>query len=196
MLKTLVILACGAFLLSACGGSPQATKGKAFLLYEQGKYEESLPLLEKSFAGGLDDPELVVRLAYCRSEVKGDVTAAIEILRDSALRYPDYARTYYQLGFIAYNHGPDESQQNIKQAIGFTRRAADLAPQDFKIIDNLGMFYLLTDQFDSALARFDQALKINPEDAELKTRIAQAKDFKQRLAEVDSLAAKDTLRLK
>jgi len=175
---------------------PETAKEQGFLRYDLGRYSEAHPLLERAFAGGLDDPELVVRLAHCRTTVKEDPTGAINILRDSALKYPDYARTYYELGFIAHDFGPTDDFRNVLQAIGFTRKAVELDPDDWRFKDNLGMFYLEMRELDSAMAFFQAARVLTTDYPELNARIEQTHQLLEEKARLDSLAVADTVELK
>ncbi len=183
------------FATAGCGVSPEVAKQKGFALYDLGQFEEAHPYLEKAYVGEESDPELVVRLAYCRTAVAGDITGAISILRDSMLRHPEYARTYYQLGYIAYNYGPKEKNANIIQALYFTRKAAELDSTDFKIIDNLGMYHLLLGELDSAMVCFQTAKQIKPDNADLNRRIEMTRGLLKKEAKLDSMMTADTLKL-
>jgi tetratricopeptide (TPR) repeat protein len=180
-------------LLAGCGMSPEAAKQRGFAFYDLKQFKDAFPLLEKAYKKGLDDPELVVRLAYCRAIIGGDPAAAIAILRDSVLKYPKYARTYFELGFIAQQFGPNEGQANVKQALGFTRKAVALDSTDWLSVDNLGMFYFMLGDLDSAEIWFKAASRLKSNDAELNARLAQIAELK---AKRDSLkTTEDTLRL-
>ncbi len=182
-------------LIAGCGKNPEGAKQRAFDLYDLKKYADALPLLEKAFVGGIDDPELVVRLAYCRATISGDGLSAINILRDSAAKYPKYARTYFELGFVAHQFGPTDGQQNVRQAIGFTRKAIQLDSIDYKFRDNLGMFFFMTGELDSAEFWFKAAKALNADDADLNAKIVQIGELKARKAAEDSVAALDTTRI-
>lgn len=179
-------------LLASCSTSPETAMQRGFDCYDLNKYGEALPLLEKAFQKGIDDPELVVRLAFCKAHIQGDGLTAINILRESAAKYPKYARTYYELGYIAQNFGPVEGQQNIRQAIGFTRKAVQLDTTEYKFRDNLGMFFFMINELDSAQYWFSEAKKLKSDDPELNARIAQIVELKARKASNDSLASLDT----
>jgi len=182
--------------LSGCGNSPESAKQRGFELYDLQKFSESLPLLEKAFAGKIDDPELIVRLAYCRATVTGDGLTALSILSESAKKYPNYARTYFELGYIAHQFGAVEGQQNIRQALGFTRKAVELDSTDYKMRDNLGMYFFMLGALDSAEYWFIAAKELNQNDAKLAAKIVQIQELKARKVIEDSLAALDTTRLK
>jgi len=173
--------------------TPEQAKTRAFQFYDLQQYKEAFPLLEKAFEGGIDDPEMIVRLAYCRAVLGSDASGAINILRDSALKYPKYARTYFELGFIAHNFGPTEGRENIRQALGFTRMAVKLDSTDWRSMDNLGMYLVMLDSLDEAQAVFLDAQKLNANFPELNTRIQQVADL---IAKRDSTTAKiDTVKL-
>ncbi len=190
------IILASALALTGCGNNPEAAKQRGFDLYDIKKYADALPLLEKAFAGKIDDPELVVRLAYCRATIGGDGLSALSILRDSALKYPKYARTYFELGYIAHQFGSTDEQQNIKQALGFTRKAIQLDSSDYKMRDNLGMFFFLLGELDSAEFWFTAAKAMNSEDTDLNLKLAQIGELKVRKAAEDSIAMLDTTRIK
>lgn len=188
-----LILVTSGVILAGCGMTPEQAKTRAFQFYDLQQYKEAFPLLEKAFEGGIDDPEMIVRLAYCRAVLGSDASGAINILRDSALKYPKYARTYFELGFIAHNFGPTEGRENIRQALGFTRMAVKLDSTDWRSMDNLGMYLVMLDSLDEAQAVFLDAQKLNANFPELNTRIQQVADL---IAKRDSTTAKiDTVKL-
>jgi len=188
-MKIYLLAALTGLLLAGCGMTPEAAKERAFSFYDLKQYKEATPLLEKAFQGGIDDPELVVRLAYCRAMISNEPTKAIEILRDSALKYPKYARTYFELGFLAEHFGPTEGRANLRQALGFTRMAVALDSTDWKALDNLGMYYFQLGDLDSAKFAWVKAQTIQKDHAELNTRLRQIEEL---IAKRDS-AAVDTV---
>jgi len=187
----LCIALCGT--ITGCGDRDPKTAG--FNFYDAGYFKEALPRLEKAYANSQDDPELIVRLAHCLAEEKKDPRAALEILHASTLKFPDYARTYYQLGFIAFRHGSTENDENILQALGFTRKAAELDSTNFKIVDNVGMYHRRLDNLDSALFWFERAERINPEYPQLNQRLKDTKMLIARKAAADSILTADTLNI-
>ena len=68
------LTAAGLLLLSAaCTGEGRGRRElrEATALYEQGKYAEALPLLEKARQAGLQEGVLLYQLGYCREAVEG-----------------------------------------------------------------------------------------------------------------------------
>ncbi len=190
-----VVIVASILLLTGCGSSPEAAKQRGFDLYDLQKFADALPLLEKAYAGGIDDPELVVRLAYCQATITADGLTALNILRKSAEKYPNYARTYFELGYVAFQFGSTDNQQNVRQALGFTRKAVQLDSIDYKMRDNLAMDFFLLGELDSAEYWFKAAQVLNPTEAKLDAKILQVKELKHRKAVDDSLATLDTMKI-
>lgn|GEM_PF-5516637 len=185
----------GSLLLLNLGCSEGDPKAKGFDLYDSRNFDNALPLLEKAWTASQDDPELGVRLAYCLAEVRNDPEAALKILHASTLKFPDYARTYYQLGFIAFRHGNTKDKENLHQALGFTRKAAQLDESNFKIVDNVGMYHSMLGNLDSALYWLERAILIDPHQPQLKARIEGTRKQIIEKAKRDSVLVADTLRL-
>ena len=158
-------------LISGCSISPEEARDKGFQLYDSNRKQKAYSYLEKAYSGGIDDPELCVRLSFCRIAIDNDPSGGIEILRDSALRYPDYAPTYDQLGKIALKFGPNENNANLYQAIYFARKAVETDPSEWRYKDNLGAYLYLVGEPDSALVWFKAAWELNPVDPEFEERI-------------------------
>ncbi|OLC53421.1 MAG: hypothetical protein AUH92_06060 [Acidobacteria bacterium 13_1_40CM_4_69_4] len=68
ILRVLVL----AFLCVACSkeNTPRRTAGQGVALYNQGKYAEALPLLQRASETGLKDGVLLYQLGYCREVVE------------------------------------------------------------------------------------------------------------------------------
>jgi len=166
--------------------SPQDAYVQGLKLYEEGQIYKAYPLLKKAHEGGVSQPQLALCLAYCMVSVDDDPSGAIEILRDSALRFPDFAPTYYQLGLISFNFSPTDNGENIQQALFFARKAVELSPEEWLYADNLGTYLYLSGERDSALFYFRRAHELNPFNEELAKRVKQ---LEESLSETDSLSA-------
>jgi tetratricopeptide (TPR) repeat protein len=171
-------------LVTGCGPSPQKAYEQGMALYEHGNLYKAYPLLKKAAKGGISTPQLALCLAYCHVSIDNDPTGAIDLLRDSALNFPDFAPTYYQLGLISYNFGPAEDGGNLVQAIYFARKAVELSPDEWLFADNLATYYYLAGEQDSALYYFKQASELNPFNKELAERV---KKVEEALSKSDSL---------
>jgi len=153
-------------------------------LYENGELYKAYPMLQKAYKGGISTPQLALCLAYCRVSIDNDPTGAIEILRDSAVNFPDFAPTYYQLGLISYKFGPVEDGGNLAQAINFARKAVELSPDEWLFADNLATYYYLVGELDSAQYYFKTASELNPFNKELADRVRQVEEA---IAKSDSM---------
>ena len=173
--------------LSGCGLSPEDAYVHGLKLYEEGEIYKAYPLLKKAHKGGVSKPQLSLCLAYCMVSIDDNPSGAIELLRDSVLRFPDFAPTYYQLGLISFNFSPTESGENLQQALFFARKAVELSPDEWLYADNLATYLYLSGQPDSALYYFRRASELNPFNAELAKRVKQVEEA---LAKADSLAVK------
>ena len=193
--KLLLVLVVAAFVVGGCISSPQKARDRGMAFYDLGDYPKAHPLLEKAFAGGMTEPELIVRLAFCRATVKSEIGSAIELLRDAVLKYPDYARLYYELGFIAFQYGPQDSAKNLRQAIEFTHIAVEKDTADWLFKDNLGMYYGLMGQLDSARIWLQAAQRLRPADSDLNARLEQLEQYLREKAAQDSTGESDTLKL-
>ena len=183
--KRLVLCIICGLIISGCGIPPEEAAEKGLKLYENNQLKKAYPLLERAHLGGIEKPELALCLAYCKITIDNDPSGAIEILRDSALRYPDYAPTYYQLGLISYNFGPVEDNKNLEQAIHFARKAVELGSDEWLYHDNLGTYLYLIGQPDSALVHFKIAVQLNPMDKKLTERVEK---LELKLSQRDSAA--------
>lgn len=162
----------------SCQKSPEQLKDLGFKLYDEGKYVKALVYLKFAFNSYPEDPELIVRYAFCLTEIEGDVEGAISLLSESAIRNPDYAKTFATLGYIAYNYSPQSDDKNIKQGIYFTQRAAELDPNDISIIYNLASFFLVAGNIDSALARFSEVYSMDSTYLDVEYRITRTIELK------------------
>ena len=188
----LICFACIVF-CEGCEMSTEEARVKGFELYNVGNYEDAPPLLEKVIAVNDQDPELIVRLAYCRVVINDDPSSAIEILTNSVIRFPDYARTFYELSQIAYEYGPAQKDINLDQALEFSGKAAELAPNDFSILENHANFNMLRGNLDSAYVWYKKANEIVPDQYEVRMRMIQIESLIKQRALLDSLGGIDTI---
>ena len=167
-----------------CGIPAEEAAEKGLALYKENRLEEAYPWLKRAYTGGVEKPELALCLAYCKVSIDNDPSGAIGILRDSVLRFPDYAPAYYQLGLISYNFGPVEDNRNLAQAIHFSRLAVERDPDLWFYNDNLATYYYLNGQLDSALVYFRLASGLNPADEKLEERV---REIERKINPVDSM---------
>ncbi len=162
--------------LGGCQMTPERAQKKAYKFYDKGDYAKALDYLEIAWIGKPDDPEFLVRYAYCLIANQNDPKYAIEVLYENSVRYPDYARTYYLLGNIAFNFSREDRQKNLMQAINFTIVAAELDSTDIKIAMNLAQYYEIAEMPDSALVWYKRAIRIDPKDSLIQVSIDSLKN--------------------
>ena len=122
--------------------------GREFLL--QGSYNEAIS--ELSTAASLD-PKLteahnLLGVAY---DKKGFNDRARESF-ERAVKMDEDADTLNNLGFSLYQNG------NYRAAVDRLKRAAKLAPQDERILNNLGLAYCRLGKIDEAYKAFSRAM--------------------------------------
>ena len=178
--KLILVCLFSVHFIRGCSMSPREAFEKGFELYDNEQKREAYPYLRQAYESGINNPELAVRLAFCLVAVDKNPSGAIEILSENAKRFPDYSETYYQLGLIAHNFGSEDEKSNLRQAIYFACKAVELAPVEWSYNDNLGSYYYLAGELDSALVYFKAASGLNPSNEELIERI---KKVKRRLAQ-------------
>jgi tetratricopeptide (TPR) repeat protein len=98
-----------------------------------------------------------VNVARARLQ-EGNVEAAIEML-DKALKIdPDLAKTHFFMGSALKTLG------RYDEALTHLRAAAAKYPRDRVVLDQMGRVQFLQRRFDDAIATFQRALLVDPED--------------------------------
>jgi tetratricopeptide (TPR) repeat protein len=159
--------------LIGCGQTPEEALEKGFLLYDEGSKVEAYPYLDKAYKSGIEHPELITRLAYCKVAIDNDPSAAIVLLQEGVVKYPNHASIYNMLGLIAQQYGQEEDNSNLQQAIYFARKAVKHDPDDFEFMSNLASYLFLAGDMDSSLTCFQRAHELNTTDKETVSRISQ-----------------------
>ena len=121
--------------------------GREYLL--EGRYNEAIS--ELSMAASLD-PKLTE--AHNLLGVAYDKKGFTDRARDSferAVKMEEDADTLNNLGFSLYQNG------NYRAAVDRLKRAAKLAPQDERILNNLGLAYCRLGKIDEAYKAFSRA---------------------------------------
>lgn len=129
------------------------------MLIEASNPDQASDQYLKSLALDPGNAELSVKLAqdYVR---KGDVPAAINLLKDTIKAAPKLPKAYLALGYVYY------SQQNKADlAIKNIQQALDLDPAQIRGYDYLRTIYRDTDQAAKIPALLDRAAKVDSTDA-------------------------------
>ncbi|MCF7809939.1 hypothetical protein K9N50_03005 [bacterium] len=161
------------FFLIGCGQTPEEALEKGFLFYDEGSKVEAYPYLDKAYKSGIEHPELITRLAFCRIAIDKDPSSAIVLLQEGVVKFPNYAPIYDLLGLIAQQYGETEENSNLQQAIYFARKAIELDPDDFEFMSNLASYLFLAGDMDSSLVYFQRAHELNTANEETVKRIRQ-----------------------
>ena len=100
--------------------------------------------------------------------VLGRWTEAMDIMRDTAARFPDRADVWVARGNI------QRGAQRPKMAEQSYRRALELKPLDADILNNLGVVLRAAGRTAEALERYRQALALDPENAGIHANLGNA----------------------
>lgn len=170
-----------------CNQSPKKLLNRGNEHYARENFPKALEFYKQVFESGINDPQLMVNLAFCLVVVEDDPNSAIQILTDAAMMFPDYPHVYYELGQIAYQYGPSNNNENLIQALEFTRKAYDLDSSNSNILQNLGKFYLMLDSTQIAQKYFNKASLLNPTDSNLATISQRLTDILESNQAIDSI---------
>ena len=132
---------------SSASAKEHLEAGRAYLL--EGNYNEAIT--ELSMAASID-PKLTE--AHNLLGVAYDKKGFADRARDSfekAVKMEEDADTLNNLGFSLYQNG------NYRAAVDRLKRAAKLAPQDERILNNLGLAYCRLGKIDEAYKAFSRA---------------------------------------
>jgi tetratricopeptide (TPR) repeat protein len=89
---------------------------------------------------------------------EGEVEAAVDLLEAALKLSPQLAKTHYFLGSALKTLG------RYDEALDHLRVAAAQYPRDRVVLDEMGRVYFLQRRFAEAVASFEQALSVDPED--------------------------------
>jgi tetratricopeptide (TPR) repeat protein len=89
---------------------------------------------------------------------EGEVEPAVEMLEAALKLSPQLAKTHYFLGTALKTLG------RYDEALDHLRIAAAQYPRDRVVLDEMGRIHFLQRRFAEALASFEQALSVDPED--------------------------------
>ncbi len=91
---------------------------------------------------------------------EGDVDGAIEMLQRALELSPDLAKAHFFLGTAYRRLG------SFDEALRHLQVAADQYPRDRVVLNQIGRVHFLERRFDEAIAAFERALAVDPEDLE------------------------------
>jgi adenylate cyclase len=124
---------------------------------------------------------------------RAGVTEARRALEQAVERAPDYARTYAMLAtthiYDVFMGWAEDAEASIARATELAQKTVDLDAYDNRAHWILGITHLYQGRHDQALAEYDRALELNPNDAEVMASRATPLRFADRVDEaLESLA--------
>ena len=137
-----------------------ALNNQGFLLYEQKKFNESIPLFQKAIQMRLDYSMAYINLSNSYIALK-DYDNALKVIDTAINHKPDDYDLYNKKGII-FN-----TQNKFSDALIQYRKSLKIKPDNYKVYYNLFNNYNSMHNFDSAMANINFAIKLMPEDYQL-----------------------------
>lgn len=125
---------------------------------------------DDSFAEGADRPPTATTL-YRMSRIfaaQGKDVKAETALLVTIDRYPEFSPAYSDLAQLYVR------QRRFEDAIETLKVVQERTPDDPVVLNNLGMCYMLSSDYDNALAWFSEAAANDPENARYRANLATA----------------------
>lgn len=101
-----------------------------------------------------ESEELMSRISQAMAGA--DLAVALQICNQLVESYPDYAEAWNRRATLHYMLG------NNEQSVSDIRETVAREPRHFGAISGLGLIFLRDQNFDAALAAFEQVLAISP----------------------------------
>lgn len=114
-----------------------------------------------------DEQSHMLMRGITQAMAAADLAIALQMADELVQSHPDYAEAWNKRATLHYMLGNnDQSVADIRQTIA-------LEPRHFGAISGLGLIFLRSQNFDAALAAFEQVLAISPASAGAKSSIAR-----------------------
>jgi tetratricopeptide (TPR) repeat protein len=170
----------------------------------QKKADEAIGILESALKAGLKHADLYLALGYAHSlkednnsalkffnlaqeaapgdprvhfylgsfyeKIKQKETAAQE-LRKAIELDPEFADAYNYLGYMFAEEG-----SNLDEAVELVKKALEKDPDNGAYIDSLGWAYFQEGKFGEALVELEKAVKLEPDDLEIKEHLKKVRE--------------------
>ena len=144
----------------------------------QGDSAAAKEQLEQALAKNPNDPETHLNAAFAYDQLKNS-KGEIEELKRALELQPDSADAKNDLAWV-YATAEDAKVRNPREALRLAREAVDSSPDpNPAFIDTLAEAQLLNGQPAQALTSETEALKLDPQNAELLTRLARFREAAQ-----------------
>jgi tetratricopeptide (TPR) repeat protein len=99
---------------------------------------------------------------------RGDIDAAIDLLRRAIISKPDFSDAHKSLGALLAKKG------EFEEAIHSYQRALELRPADAKAHFDLGNILISRDQLDAAIEAYSKAIELRPDFGEAHNNLGNA----------------------
>ena len=145
--------------LACTSGNFAAHVGLGGFFRVHGRLDEAIVQYREALEITPDDVETLNNLGNVLA-MKGEDQAAIAQFHRALAIQPGFADTYVNLGNVLTHGRPDE-------AIALGRKALEIAPNNAKILNNLGKALAIKGADDAAIAQYQKALEIQPDYADV-----------------------------
>jgi len=138
------------------GGELLAYQNAGNLLYGEKQYSKALPYLNGLLAMQPDNIEVTLRISDSYAQLSKIDSSKAYI--DYALqKSPNNAMVIHQMGKLYGRYLND-----LNTAIPYLKKATELSPTEVTYLEDLGVAYGLSGQYDSVIETMNKILKINP----------------------------------
>ncbi|MBI5185491.1 MAG: tetratricopeptide repeat protein [Nitrospinae bacterium] len=124
--------------------------------YKNGRYEESVPYLEKVVNSGPKNSDALYRLGVAYSQIEGEEKNAIETLETLSKLDSKNENAWLKLGTLYMEAG------DFKKSGDAFMKALEMDPDNFSAHFRLGLFYDRQEKWDAAVKSLQKAIEINP----------------------------------
>jgi len=145
------------------------------VLYGEAKRnEDALRFMQRALEQNPDNANALNYVGYTLAEKGEDLDEAETMIRRAAELRPDDGYIVDSLGWVYYMRARplvesgrhNEAQKYLQTALEELRRAEELTGGDPVISEHLGDTYLLLDEKERALERFEEAVRLEPREGE------------------------------
>jgi tetratricopeptide (TPR) repeat protein len=174
----------------------------AFLLREQGKYEEAIKLVDEGLDNLKDDVELLGYKVAIYKEM-GELDSAYDSLKQISVMQPENDQHLFNLGvfeeerghrsaaldymeksialnprnanalnFLGYSLA--EAGEDLSRAEELIKRALEIEPNNGYFLDSLGWVYFKRGDYKNALSQLEKAVEIVPSDGLILMHLGEA----------------------
>lgn len=157
------------------------------LYFEAGNYTESARFYARCFERKPNDTKFVQNILFIGNKLVSlnKYQEAVTIYQQVIQIAPSYGSAYKALGELYGNQ-----LQNAEEALKYLSKANELLPNNYDIVEKLGICHAMLQQNEKAIELFNNALKLNPNNPNVYNNMAavynqmgdldKAKEYMQR----------------